>query len=378
MKEADKSVSVTHVLVWAGWFMTSVHFGLSSTSIKKSLFPSSSSALAWDLSTRKKWQRRCSIPSSLSFNALLITCMSTVCKVALVLSYLLSVVFFSVVNAMLFLQYPWSFRIATVIIKVDLDCCLCSKKIKKALCKLQKQYKIRSIAFDEKDDTVTVSGPFNPDCFIKKLCCLASKVIKDIQIKPDDPPPEPEPAPPPPEPAPPPLEPPPPPAPEPPPPPAPEPPPPPAPEPPPPPKPDPTPPPDVVVKAPMWAFPTPMWPVCCYQPCPCYEPRYGSCRCCSCGRMTDEPPPPAMYYGGPPCYEPPGGCDSRVLPAAMETAKPRPGRYAPGWRCATDRSWRWRIMKLVSMRRRALRSQMAPLPLWSERAKLGVLPAPKQ
>lgn len=111
MKEADKSVSVTHVLVWDGWFMTSVHFGLSSTSIKKSLFPSSSSALAWDLSTRKKWQRRCSIPSSLSFNALLITCMSTVCKVALVLSYLLSVVFFSVVNAMLFLQYPWSFRV---------------------------------------------------------------------------------------------------------------------------------------------------------------------------------------------------------------------------------------------------------------------------
>ncbi|CAL9078141.1 unnamed protein product [Musa acuminata var. zebrina] len=284
MKAADKSVRVTHVLVWAGWFMTSVHFGLSSTSIKKILFPSSSSALAWDLSTRKKWQRRCSIPSSLSFNALLITCMPTVCKVAL---------------------------IATVIIKVDLDCCLCSKKIKKAICKLQKQYKIQSIAYDEKDDTVTVSGPFNPDCFIKKLCCLASKVIKDIQIKPDNPPPEPEPAPPPPEPAPPTPEPPPPPGPEPPPPPGPEPPPlatpepppPPAPEPPPPPKPDPTPPPDVVVKAPMWAFRTPVWPVCCYQPCPCYEPRYGSCRCCSCGLVTDEPPPPAMYYGGPPCYE---------------------------------------------------------------------------
>lgn len=94
MKAADKSVRVTHVLVWAGWFMTSVHFGLSSTSIKKILFPSSSSALAWDLSTRKKWQRRCSIPSSLSFNALLITCMSTVCKVALVLLYFLSAVFF--------------------------------------------------------------------------------------------------------------------------------------------------------------------------------------------------------------------------------------------------------------------------------------------
>ncbi|RRT53942.1 hypothetical protein B296_00049487 [Ensete ventricosum] len=77
--------------------------------------------------------------------------------------------------------------------------------------------------------------------------------------------------------------------------------------------------------------------------------------------------------------EPPGKCDSWV-PAAMETGKPRPWRYAPGWGCATYRSWRWRIMKLlVSMRRRALRSQIAPMPpSWSERTKLGVLPAPKQ
>ncbi|RWW68466.1 hypothetical protein BHE74_00024013 [Ensete ventricosum] len=65
-----------------------------------------------------------------------------------------------------------------------------------------------------------------------------------------------------------------------------------------------------MVKLPIWAFPTPVWPVCCYQPCPCYEPRHGCCRCCSCGQVSDGapppaavPPPPAMYYGRPPCYE---------------------------------------------------------------------------
>ncbi|KAG6489575.1 protein PYRICULARIA ORYZAE RESISTANCE 21-like [Zingiber officinale] len=209
-------------------------------------------------------------------------------------------------------------KIATVIIKVDLECCCCSKKIKSTLCKLQKRFKVNSIVFDDKKGTVTVSGAFNPDCFIKKLCCMAHKVIKDIQIKkpdppPPPPPPEPKPAPPPPEPTPPPApDPPPPPAPE-PPPPAPEPPPPPAPEPPPKPKPkpkpEPAPPPEVLLKFPMWAFPTPVWP-CCYQPCPCYEPRHGCCRCCSCGHVSDGQPPPAavpppqpVYYGGFPCFE---------------------------------------------------------------------------
>ncbi|KAJ8478123.1 hypothetical protein OPV22_021850 [Ensete ventricosum] len=67
-------------------------------------------------------------------------------------------------------------KISTIIIKVDLDCCLCSKKIKKALCKLQKRFKIQSIVYDEKNNTVIVSGPFNPECLIKKLCCLACKV----------------------------------------------------------------------------------------------------------------------------------------------------------------------------------------------------------
>ncbi|KAG6533155.1 hypothetical protein ZIOFF_007021 [Zingiber officinale] len=68
-------------------------------------------------------------------------------------------------------------KIATIIIKVDLECCCCSKKIKSTLCQLQKRFKITSIAYDAKKNTVTVSGPFNPDCFIKKLCCMAYKVL---------------------------------------------------------------------------------------------------------------------------------------------------------------------------------------------------------
>ncbi|CAL9164681.1 unnamed protein product, partial [Musa hybrid cultivar] len=102
-------------------------------------------------------------------------------------------------------------QIATVIITVDLHCCTCSKKIKKTLCKLQSKlpspslslflltnfyrFNIESIVYDEKKNTITVSGPFNPDCFIKKLRCLACKVIICVQIKPKPvkPPPPPPP-----------------------------------------------------------------------------------------------------------------------------------------------------------------------------------------
>ncbi|XP_064962102.1 protein PYRICULARIA ORYZAE RESISTANCE 21-like isoform X2 [Musa acuminata AAA Group] len=89
-------------------------------------------------------------------------------------------------------------KIATVIITVDLHCCTCSKKIKKTLCKLQNRFNIESIVYDEKKNTITVSGPFNPDCFIKKLRCLACKVIICVQIKPKPKPDKPPPPPPPP------------------------------------------------------------------------------------------------------------------------------------------------------------------------------------
>ncbi|CAL9077206.1 unnamed protein product [Musa acuminata var. zebrina] len=46
------------------------------------------------------------------------------------------------------------------------------------------RFNIESIVYDQKKNTITVSGPFNPDCFIKKLRCLACKVIICVQIKP--------------------------------------------------------------------------------------------------------------------------------------------------------------------------------------------------
>nr|XP_010907553.1 protein PYRICULARIA ORYZAE RESISTANCE 21 [Elaeis guineensis] len=203
-------------------------------------------------------------------------------------------------------------NISTLILTVDLQCCRCYKKIKKVLCKLQDREKIQKIDYDEKNNTVTISGPFDPHCLSKKLRCKACKVIKDIKIKPPEPPPPPpppppEPAPPPPpppEPAPPP---PPPPEPAPPPPPPPEPAPPPPPPPPPEPAPPPPPPPEPAPPPPPAPAPPPPEPcrpkipepppACCCRPCPCYQAGYSDgLRCCSCGRLYD------WGWGPPPVY----------------------------------------------------------------------------
>ncbi|XP_039140899.1 protein PYRICULARIA ORYZAE RESISTANCE 21 [Dioscorea cayenensis subsp. rotundata] len=76
-------------------------------------------------------------------------------------------------------------KISTLILKVDLSCHLCYKKIRKVLCKLQEKENIRSITYDEKGNAVIISGPFDPQKLSKKLKCKACKVIKDIQIKED-------------------------------------------------------------------------------------------------------------------------------------------------------------------------------------------------
>ncbi|URE17311.1 hypothetical protein MUK42_11003 [Musa troglodytarum] len=140
------------------------------------------------------------------------------------------------------------FLTSTVAIKVDLECRHRFKKMEKALCKLQKQFSIPSIVYDKEKNTVTVSGPFNPECFVEKLRCLACKVIIDIQIIPVI----------------------------------------------------------VPVAAPptntqqtttttktevamsliMCAYPPPGWPAGCDQPCSCYRPWQWRqcCRCCSCNK----------------------------------------------------------------------------------------------
>ncbi|XP_072972338.1 uncharacterized protein [Typha angustifolia] len=71
-------------------------------------------------------------------------------------------------------------KVSTLILKVDLDCKCCYKKIEKILCKIQDEVYITRISYDEKNNTVTVSGPFDPDKLSKKLRCKAGKLIIDI------------------------------------------------------------------------------------------------------------------------------------------------------------------------------------------------------
>ncbi|PKU84779.1 protein PYRICULARIA ORYZAE RESISTANCE 21-like [Dendrobium catenatum] len=85
----------------------------------------------------------------------------------------------------------------TLILTVDLECRLCSKKIKKAICKLQERERIQKIEYDEKKNTVTISGPFDPVKLKNKLCCKACEAIKNINIIEPTPPPPPPPPPPP-------------------------------------------------------------------------------------------------------------------------------------------------------------------------------------
>ncbi|CAM0873976.1 unnamed protein product [Alopecurus aequalis] len=71
---------------------------------------------------------------------------------------------------------------STLILKVDLDCCSCYKKIRKILCKLQDQEGIRTISFDDGSNTIAVVGPFDPHRLSCKIRCKGGKVIKGIEI----------------------------------------------------------------------------------------------------------------------------------------------------------------------------------------------------
>ncbi|KAH9741152.1 Heavy metal transport/detoxification superfamily protein [Citrus sinensis] len=193
-------------------------------------------------------------------------------------------------------------KVTIMVLKVNLQCSKCYKKVKKVLCKFPQ---IQEQFFDEKTNTVTIKVVCcSPEKIRDKLCCKGDGSIKTIEIlepKPPPPPPKPKPkpSPPPPAPAPEPKPSPPPPAP------APEPkpsPPPPAPAPAPQPKPSPAPPPPPPAPAPE--------PVRCYPPVrtccrecyegrgggPCYSPVRACCRECSEGR------------GGGPCYSPVRAC----------------------------------------------------------------------
>lgn len=68
-----------------------------------------------------------------------------------------------------------------MVLKVDLQCCSCYKKVKKILCKFPQ---IRDQIYDEKGNTVTIKVVCcDPEKFRDKLCCKGCGVIKSIEIK---------------------------------------------------------------------------------------------------------------------------------------------------------------------------------------------------
>ncbi|XP_062198225.1 protein PYRICULARIA ORYZAE RESISTANCE 21-like [Phragmites australis] len=73
-------------------------------------------------------------------------------------------------------------KISVLIVKVDLDCHQCYKKIRKILCKLQDQETIRTISYDDGSKTIAIAGPFDPHRLACKIRCKGGKVVKDIQI----------------------------------------------------------------------------------------------------------------------------------------------------------------------------------------------------
>ncbi|XP_022967105.1 protein PYRICULARIA ORYZAE RESISTANCE 21-like isoform X2 [Cucurbita maxima] len=85
-------------------------------------------------------------------------------------------------------------KVVLMMLKVDLQCHRCYKKVKKVLCKFPQ---IRDQIYDEKQNLVTIKVVCcNPEKLRDKICCKGCGVIKSIQIqdpeipKPVDPPPQ--------------------------------------------------------------------------------------------------------------------------------------------------------------------------------------------
>ncbi|KAE9447015.1 hypothetical protein C3L33_21087, partial [Rhododendron williamsianum] len=88
-------------------------------------------------------------------------------------------------------------KVTTMVLKVDLQCPSCYRKIKKVLAKFPQIdfcamsnfwgqiIEIRSQAYDEKQNTVTITVVCcSPEKIRDKLCCKGGKTIKSIEIKP--------------------------------------------------------------------------------------------------------------------------------------------------------------------------------------------------
>ncbi|KAL5196600.1 hypothetical protein ABZP36_000112 [Zizania latifolia] len=74
---------------------------------------------------------------------------------------------------------------ATLIVKANLECEKCYKKIQKVLRKLKEKEKIAKVDFDNTNNQVSVFGEFNAVKLSQKLRCMAWEAIKDIEIKQD-------------------------------------------------------------------------------------------------------------------------------------------------------------------------------------------------
>ncbi|KAK8938298.1 hypothetical protein KSP40_PGU011665 [Platanthera guangdongensis] len=76
-------------------------------------------------------------------------------------------------------------KISTLNLTVqDLECRICSKKIRNAIFKLQVREQIHTFNYEMEKNAVTISGPFDPQKLKKKLWRKAGKeVIKEIKIQ---------------------------------------------------------------------------------------------------------------------------------------------------------------------------------------------------
>ncbi|KAK4263511.1 hypothetical protein QN277_028910 [Acacia crassicarpa] len=87
-------------------------------------------------------------------------------------------------------------KVTTMILKVDLQCEKCYKKVKKVLCKFPQ---IRDQLFDVKKNIVIIKVVCcNPEKIRDELCCKGCGCIRSIEIPPPPPPPPLPPPPPPP------------------------------------------------------------------------------------------------------------------------------------------------------------------------------------
>ncbi|XVF28056.1 hypothetical protein REPUB_Repub14bG0162700 [Reevesia pubescens] len=81
-------------------------------------------------------------------------------------------------------------KVTIMVLKVDLECSRCYKKVKKVLCKFPQ---IRDQVYDEKANTVIIKVVCcSPEKIRDRICSNGGGSIKSIEIKPPPPPPKPK------------------------------------------------------------------------------------------------------------------------------------------------------------------------------------------